>query len=233
MDNPWKVDSIKAFACLKCPECAFNTNIENKFTDHAVENHPLSFVLFGKSEEVTKVKSEENTENSWSIFSYINENVEPIQVKNEPIETNVEENINNANIDNNELEERTEQLHESNTASQTNSNETAFSTPVAIRNKGRHATISEKWANWRKAHEKNKPKTNVLQSTTIKCKNCKFVCRAMATLNRHIATVHSLATNLDFNCNICGQGYSSQLGKDYYIDGQNTQLRPTKMSPRG
>ena len=101
MDNPWQVDSIKAFACLKCPECAFNTNIENNFTDHAVENHPLSFVLFGKSEEVTKVKMEEGTENSWSIFSYINENVEPIQVKNETIEPspNVEENINNANPD--------------------------------------------------------------------------------------------------------------------------------------
>ena len=119
MENPWQVDSIKAFACLKCPECAFNTNIENNFTDHAVENHPLSFVLFGKSEEVTKVKMEEGTENSWSIFSYINENVEPIQVKNEPIETNVEEN--NANLDNDEFEERTEPLHESNTGSQTNS----------------------------------------------------------------------------------------------------------------
>ena len=99
MDNPWQVDSIKAFACLKCPECAFNTNIENNFTDHAVENHPLSFVLFGKSEEVTKVKMEENTDNSWSIFSYMNENVEPIQVKNEPNGPNVEENINNANTD--------------------------------------------------------------------------------------------------------------------------------------
>ena len=207
MENPWQVDSIKAFACLKCPECAFNTNIENKFTDHAVENHPLSFVLFGKSEEVTKVKMEEDTENSWSIFSYINESVEPIQVKNEPNETNVEENINNANPD----------INESNTSNQTNYNENAFSTPAAIRNKGRHATISEKWANWRKAHEKNRPKTNVLQSTTIKCKDCKFVCRAMATLNRHIATVHSLATNLHFNCNICDQVYSSQLGLDKHV----------------
>ena len=125
--------------------------------------------------------------------------------------------LQSTNPEDNEFEERTEPLHESNTACQTNSkdsNENAFSTPVAIRNKGRHATISEKWANWRKVHEKNKPKTNVLQSTTIKCKDCKFVCRAMATLNRHIATVHSLATKLDFNCNICDQRYSSQLGKD-------------------
>ena len=89
--NPWQVESIQDFSCLKCPECGFDTKEENLFENHATENHPLSFVLFGKSEEVTKVKMEEGTENSWSIFSYINENVEPIQVKNEPIETNVEE----------------------------------------------------------------------------------------------------------------------------------------------
>ena len=88
-DNPWQVESMEAFYCLKCPECMYFTTDDNQFYNHAVENHPLSFVLFGKSEEVTKVKMEENTENSWSIFSYISENVvEPIQVKNEPIEPN-------------------------------------------------------------------------------------------------------------------------------------------------
>ena len=46
--NPWAVDSVQAFSCLKCPECAFNTNQETFFQDHAVENHPLSIALFGK-----------------------------------------------------------------------------------------------------------------------------------------------------------------------------------------
>ena len=49
--NPWLVDSIEAFYCIKCPECDFDTKEEIVFQDHAVENHPLSFVLFGKSEE--------------------------------------------------------------------------------------------------------------------------------------------------------------------------------------
>ena len=48
--NPWLVDSINAFYFLNCPECAFNTKEENCFQEHAMENHPLSFVLFGKSE---------------------------------------------------------------------------------------------------------------------------------------------------------------------------------------
>ena len=45
-ENPWQVDSIHAFYFLKCPECTFDTNEEFTFQEHAIENHPLSFVLF-------------------------------------------------------------------------------------------------------------------------------------------------------------------------------------------
>ena len=48
--NPWKVESIEAFYFLKCPECMFLTQKDNSFYHHAIENHPLSFALFGKSE---------------------------------------------------------------------------------------------------------------------------------------------------------------------------------------
>ena len=47
-NNPWQVVSIEAFYCLKCPECMYFTTDDNGFYDHAVENHPLSCVLFGK-----------------------------------------------------------------------------------------------------------------------------------------------------------------------------------------
>ena len=50
MDNPWQVDSIQAFSYLKCPECVFETKEENDFETHALDNHPLAFVLFGKNE---------------------------------------------------------------------------------------------------------------------------------------------------------------------------------------
>ena len=56
-DNPWQVDSVHAFWFLKCPECIFDTREEHQFQDHALENHPLSFVLFGK-----KCKEEEDEE---------------------------------------------------------------------------------------------------------------------------------------------------------------------------
>ena len=49
--NPWEVDSIHAFSCFKCPECAFFGQEEYSFQNHALEYHPLSFVLFGKYED--------------------------------------------------------------------------------------------------------------------------------------------------------------------------------------
>ena len=47
--NPWQVDSIADFYVLKCPECAFFSNLENSFLEHAVKNHALSHILFSES----------------------------------------------------------------------------------------------------------------------------------------------------------------------------------------
>ena len=47
--NPWKVESIEAFYFLKCPECMFLTQKDNSFYRHAIENHPMSFLLFEKT----------------------------------------------------------------------------------------------------------------------------------------------------------------------------------------
>ena len=63
--NPWAVDSIKAFYFLKCPECDFDTKEENSFETHATKNHPLSLVLFGKKS--------------------INEDFDSIYIKEEPL----------------------------------------------------------------------------------------------------------------------------------------------------
>lgn len=49
VENPWHVDSIQAFLSFKCPECIFFSKMEDVFQDHAIENHQLSFALFGKN----------------------------------------------------------------------------------------------------------------------------------------------------------------------------------------
>ena len=58
-ENPWHVDSILAFSYYKCPECVFESKEDYIFEDHALENHPLSFALFGKY-----VKKEESKDDS-------------------------------------------------------------------------------------------------------------------------------------------------------------------------
>ena len=61
--NPWQVDSIQEFSFLKCPECTFDSKEEETFQDHAIENHPLSFILFVKSVK-EECSSEEAKESS-------------------------------------------------------------------------------------------------------------------------------------------------------------------------
>ena len=68
--NPWQVESIEAFAYLKCPECVFDCKEEVIFQNHALKNHPLSFVLFDvkskfKDIKVKKELSEENWDNGF------------------------------------------------------------------------------------------------------------------------------------------------------------------------
>ena len=47
-ENPWNVDSIQAFVFLKCPECIFDTKLEENFLEHAFGNHPNSSIFFDK-----------------------------------------------------------------------------------------------------------------------------------------------------------------------------------------
>ena len=76
--NPWKVDSIQEFSFLKCPECTFDSKEEETFQDHAIENHPLSFILFGKA------LKEEYFEDPLIIEEHKLDIEEDLNLKNEP-----------------------------------------------------------------------------------------------------------------------------------------------------
>ena len=65
-ENPWLVESLQAFTFLKCPECIFDSKEEYTFQDHAIENHPLSFVLFGKT-----FKEEEEIHDTCTLENHI------------------------------------------------------------------------------------------------------------------------------------------------------------------
>ena len=81
MDNPWYVDSIEAFACLKCPECVFNTKENKVFQNHAVEKHPLSHVLFGTPKTVSDSSIVVLNYDPIDIEKYIKENDSMLQFK--------------------------------------------------------------------------------------------------------------------------------------------------------
>ena len=80
LENPWKVESIQNFLCLKCPECTFFTKEEKDFEIHAVANHPLSAALFDKtmvSSEII-VPEKEEVLNDISDFNVFNINKDSI-----------------------------------------------------------------------------------------------------------------------------------------------------------
>ena len=68
--NPWQVDSIRAFSFLKCPECTFDTKEEESFQDHALENHPLSIVLFGDGKKIKEEFQEIIKEQQGTKFAF-------------------------------------------------------------------------------------------------------------------------------------------------------------------
>ena len=70
--NPWEVESLQAFLFLKCPECHFDTQEEVIFEDHALQNHPLAFVLFGK--ECKEEQFEASIGNNQEYYEHFSEN---------------------------------------------------------------------------------------------------------------------------------------------------------------
>ena len=88
--NPWQVKSIQEFSFLKCPECTFDSKDEDTFQDHAIENHPLAFILFGKplkeecyEDPITIVEHKLEREEDWD---YTNENLVKSYLKNDTVE---------------------------------------------------------------------------------------------------------------------------------------------------
>ena len=112
--NPWDVDSLEAFACLKCPECDFDAKFEGPFQNHAVENHPLSDVFFGLKTKIKQLKKEEvencvesslikteldDVEINSKEMQYDQTELETDQIDFESKEFDLEENGSNMNLD--------------------------------------------------------------------------------------------------------------------------------------
>ena len=128
--NPWQVASLQDFLYLKCPECTFDTQEEEIFEDHALQNHKLSFVFFGEtlvSEE--NLNSEEDQKDPLTINGEIKDQRDITSSENllllpiVPKLSNINENLIDIKIDNreavieeassNDLAKKYKHMHES------------------------------------------------------------------------------------------------------------------------
>ena len=108
--NPWHVNSIQAFNCLKCPECMFFSQEELDFKAHAMKNHPMSNAFFNKFELNSLIEIKEEWCDKISIdnlnFSeindeYLKENSETVFAENVDIKEEYLKESNDSNNQNN------------------------------------------------------------------------------------------------------------------------------------
>ena len=108
--NPWQVNSIDAFNCLKCPECMFFSQAEIDFKDHAMKNHPLSNAFFDKFElnSLLEIKEELYDKiciDNWNFSEindeYLNDNSETVFAENVDIKEEYLKESNDSNNQNN------------------------------------------------------------------------------------------------------------------------------------
>ena len=57
--NPWDVSDASVFIYYHCPECEYHCKQLKTFSNHALENHEKSQILFNKSDEEMKIDLEE------------------------------------------------------------------------------------------------------------------------------------------------------------------------------
>ena len=82
INNPWNVNDVSDFLKYCCPECDFTDQNLPQFTDHALENHVLSNILFNNAnhQEDSEIKSEHKDD-----IDYKSE-YPGMEIKDEPME---------------------------------------------------------------------------------------------------------------------------------------------------
>jgi hypothetical protein len=204
--NPWNVDSVQAFSFLKCPECTFDAKEEDIFQFHAVENHPLSYVFFGK------VFKEEEVKNHGENLASTDEN--SISENKDLIE-DVEEEFTIK-----------EDLYEEKSRSEDENLHSDYELPNSEEESGEEVIIpgsgnchicgkfykTDLKRHVASVHKKKKP---------FKCliKSCKFAFADKSALRKHTSTVHEGKKPLKpFLCTICGVRCVAKATLKFHIE---------------
>ena len=193
-NNPWNVESLQAFLCLKCPQCIFDTKEKDSFQNHAIENHPLSIVLFGRV-----VKEEKHFDLEDNFLADKIDSQDPLQCEPDYLdycESKLEEfdyeytEYNDQRNKENE-EKKTYQSHQCTICKR------EFVGKNAKRNMNDHVAV---------VHEGKKP---------FQCEICKSCFSRERNLRAHISFVHE--GNTPFQCTECNEGFGYKHLFDRHI----------------
>jgi uncharacterized Zn-finger protein len=178
--NPWQVDSIEAFSCLKCPECNFYSRDENYFQNHAMANHPCSVVFFGKHEEYIAMTPEEYQKkfNKQSNLDETSSCQIKVEIKQEIVEN--ESKLNDSEL----VDESYENL---------NGQEETFENDPSDFN---HDIDLED------IDLKSKSETTIIRNQPYRCSLCNKGYAQKKWLIKHFKTVHG-ENSIQFKCSIC------------------------------
>ena len=218
INNPWNVPSLQVFLCLKCPQCGFDTKEKDTFQNHAIENHPLSIVLFGKT-----LKEEKTFDKEFDL--------------RDPL---LDDNINSENLQwEPDYLDYCESKLEEFEYEYTGNNDKTKEIKQEKRPLNRHLQISHK----KKDGNECPICKEVLESQASKmehvfqlhperkiydCQFCDFKCLLLKTIKKHKAHKHSehcdpkllpkTSNNSTRICRVCSEKFSTRIGMmEHYI----------------
>ena len=225
--NPWQVDSIQDFSCLKCPECAFYSKEENQFQDHAIQLHPLSFVLFGKSEEHIDFQLEKCDYDSPNSFneSKTYQNIIEEEISAEDCNSIKNELLNEEAIEDDCLEYDPLFQKDTNTnlISVTNSDFSESSNEV-FEHKCKECNYSSR----QKCHLKLHVQSVHEGLKPYKCPTCDYSSSQNGALKQHIAAVHD--RKKPFKCLTCDSSFTLNRSLKKHIESVHEGKKPFSCS---
>ena len=250
--NPWHVESIHAFYFLKCPECGFDTKEEKNFQTHAIQNHPMSSVLFGERVLAKKIVILEQKLDPDEYEKDWNNQEESLLPSNDQIITDEstskikEEMLEEINLDipikeeqdyyetnfseENSPTEMTQEYFEYNDYSivdplskEIPQNEASTSIPLIHESRNKKVKRTTN-AVKKKANDNSGVSSNTNESGKNKCDICNKTFSYSHALNRHVKTVHLQMRS--WTCEFCEGKFKQRSDLNNHVLAKHHKVKP-------
>ena len=234
--NPWQVDSIQTFYGLKCPECMFFSQKEIDFKDHAMENHPMSYLLFGKSEnneEIAQIEEKSDMDENHDNVPLTSINSNPLidrtTIKKYSSEVGIKENSDLKLLEmNSEYFVSTTNFKNDNAIIE-NENPVHLESSEGIRVEENSETVFVENLDMKEEYSEelddqndpffSQPESDGIRmksdSKNVLCDICNKAFGKKSTMKRHIREVHE--GKKPFKCESCGSKFTQKTSLDGHI----------------